>query len=826
MVILSLALGVAIFVSSYESIVAAQESIRASANAMDSKAQWQVSQGRYLGIDEAFVSKIRQEPGALAVPVIETSIALAGNRKGGMVLIGVDLDSDQAVQMVGKGTKFDPSQFVPLKLIPNSVLIPALMANRMNLKVGDSISVDSVHGAIPITVAGILTDPRLELVGSGQVGIMDIHGCQAITGQTNPARVDRIDVFGVSKERLASLCPGCQVDQVGKLSSAASDALGRINSLLGVSVIALLVGVLLIYNSVQVSVLERLKDIAIIRALGATRRQVLGFLLIEWFVIGIIGSLFGLVMGLGLAFALVEYTKRTINSMVPLMAEAHVRATPQLIAVSLIVGVGTALSAAFFPIWMASKVKPLEILRPYSYRRVHQFVLATTVGIALFVIGNGVIATVSLSVALGLCVTAIVFLGVSLVFPQVVLMLAKAVRPWLVRSKRPEMFLGLDGLIKAPHRTAFTMMTFGCALAMTVATETLVQGFQSSTDRWMQSAFPFDISVMGNDIGSSVYGNQVLSEHLVDDLRHVNGVTEAYGVRKLLTPFHDQDVMGVGVDTDRYIAARAGKKMEPWPPNLLEPKVFASFQKGTGMFISSNFESLHQVHLGDSVSFQSPKGRVNLTVLGVIDDLSWPHGAFIVDRGLFKREWNDNVISYVDLSISNPSLVPAAKAEAQAVASRSHHAFAYDRKEIRDVTESVLRQAVQMANLQATIAVVIGMMGIVNAIWIGVMNRRKEIALWRSIGITQGQILRIILWESGFIAAVAAVIGIGGGLYGGWVPLRAFSFYVTGYLYPMVVPWNSVLSIGTLSILLGLASGVLPARYASKLPILDAIGYE
>ena len=101
MVVVSLALGVAIFVSSYESIVAAQESIRSSANALDTRAEWQVSRGRYLGIEETMVSRFRQEPGALAVPLIESSVMLAGRQQGGMVLLGIDLDSDQTAQMVG-----------------------------------------------------------------------------------------------------------------------------------------------------------------------------------------------------------------------------------------------------------------------------------------------------------------------------------------------------------------------------------------------------------------------------------------------------------------------------------------------------------------------------------------------------------------------------------------------------------------------------------------------------------------------------------------------------------------------------------------------------
>jgi putative ABC transport system permease protein len=116
--------------------------------------------------------------------------------------------------------------------------------------------------------------------------------------------------------------------------------------------------------------------------------------------------------------------------------------------------------------------------------------------------------------------------------------------------------------------------------------------------------------------------------------------------------------------------------------------------------------------------------------------------------------------------------------------------------------------------------------GIVNAMWIGVMSRKREIALWRSIGVTRIQISRIVIFEGLFIGIVAAALGTVGGLYGGWLPLRSFSFAVTGYLYPRVVPWVHVFEVIALALVLGAMAGMAPAREAAKLPILESIGYE
>jgi len=824
MVLVSLALGVSIFVSSYESIVAAQDSIEASSKTMAGKAEWQVSRGRFLGVEESLVDRIRKIPGAIAAPVIESAISTGPPHSHSFLLVGLDLDSDSMAKLYGNEVGEDAAAFLSLRLSSGGMLLADSYAHRNRLEEGSYLPLQAKDSVKPIKVVGLLHNKLLSAGAGGNIGFMELHAAEKLLG--TPGIVDRIDVAGITKTDLERACPQCQIEPPGQLSSAAGDALGRIHSLLGVSVIALLVGVLMIYNSVQVSVSERLKDIAIIRSIGATKVQVFGFLLAEWLIIGLVGSGFGVVLGLGLAYALVEYTKRTINSMVPLMGDAHVHSSPALVAAGLIVGVGTTMVAAFFPIWTAANVRPLEILRPYTFRRSHHYFMAACVGLALCVVSNLAIAEVSVSMVVGLCITGFVFLGVALLFPEIVLVLAAVVRPVLKRTRKPEPFLALDGLIKTPHRTAFTIMTFGCALAMTVATETLVEGFRVSTGQWMNAAFPFDISVMGNDLASSVYGNQVLPESLLKDLRSVPGVGKVYGVRKLLTPFHSADVMVIGVDTQQYLDARKDKGLGDWPPNFNDPVVKPQFMNGTGAFVSSNFEALYHLHPGDLMQFRTPSGQVALRNLGVVDDYSWSHGALIIDRKVLVSTWRDESLSYIDISVAPGASIGSVKSQVVAVSSQNRSAFAYDRREIREVTDSVLQQVVQMANLQAAIAVLIGMLGIVNAIWIGVMNRRKEIALWRSIGMTRRQITGIILYEGFFVSVVAALIGVGGGLYGGWVPLRVFSFGITGYIYPMVVPWMHVFLVTFLALVLGLGAGLLPAIHAAKLPILDAIGYE
>jgi len=284
--------------------------------------------------------------------------------------------------------------------------------------------------------------------------------------------------------------------------------------------------------------------------------------------------------------------------------------------------------------------------------------------------------------------------------------------------------------------------------------------------------------------------------------------------------------MAIGIDMRRYQSARKDKAMGIWPAELENPSVEALFLSGQGTIVSSNFARGYGVRPGDVMHVNTPSGAVSFKVLGEVDDYSWQHGSFILELAALEKLWKDDAVSYIDVSVGPGHTIQEVKARIQSVATTDRDAFAYDRVEIQQVTNSVLEQAVAMADLQAMIGILIGVLGVVNAIWIGVMNRKREIALWRAIGVLKTQVTSIVLYEGIFVAIFATLVGTIGGLYGGWVPLRSFSYDTTGYLYPIIIPWAHLAFTAVLALALGLLAGLFPARQAAKLPILDSIGYE
>ena len=152
--------------------------------------------------------------------------------------------------------------------------------------------------------------------------------------------------------------------------------------------------------------------------------------------------------------------------------------------------------------------------------------------------------------------------------------------------------------------------------------------------------------------------------------------------------------------------------------------------------------------------------------------------------------------------------------------------FLYAMEEIRRIGREILDQTVALANIQVLIAIFIGSLGIVNTLLISVIQRSREIGLLRAVGMTRWQVAGTVVLEGVLMAVAGSLIGMAEGLLGGWVPVRYFELSMTGYLTPVVLPWEHIIIALALAVAIGVVASVVPARRAANLDILDAIGYE
>jgi putative ABC transport system permease protein len=425
-----------------------------------------------------------------------------------------------------------------------------------------------------------------------------------------------------------------------------------------------------------------------------------------------------------------------------------------------------------------------------------------------------------------LAAIALTFLGLALIMPHATLVAAGLLRSTVGKVFGFAGVLAADNLRKAPQRTAFNVIALGGALAIMVATATLIQGLTESTHRWIRSTLPFDLSVTAADLRASLYSEETLPRSLLAKVAAVPGVSFAYGVRTAFAPYDGHDIMVLGVPTVSYLEAHRRKGSLQWAHAMAEPENEAALRNGTGAFASENLLALTGLHIGDHIALRTPSGPQQVRILGSIEDYSWPRGLLAIDLDTMSTLWRSTGLTYVDVQVANRVDIGAVRSRLSDLTRNEYAAHLLDHDQILAISDDVLRQSTSAADVQVWLAAIIGFLGIGNSLVIGVLQRQREIGLLRAIGMSRNQLQKTVAIEALLIGIGAGLLGMAGGLIGGWLPLRHFTFAVTGYLFPIVIPWPEMAKVFLTATLIAILAAIVPARRVAQVPVLTSIAVE
>jgi putative ABC transport system permease protein len=630
----------------------------------------------------------------------------------------------------------------------------------------------------------------------------------------------------VDRAALEAACPGCSIEPAKQPDALVVDALAQLRSLVAVSLIAVLVGIFIVYNTVAVTVLDRLKEIGTLRAIGATRSDIVRALLTEWAIVGVLGSVAGIAGGWALAKAMLRLTAGTINALTQVADVRETVLKPETLVIGLLLGTVAALAAAWVPVRRALARPPVDVLRAHALRRNQSYLGVFRLGALCLVLGVLLIWVLRRYLAIGIASTALFFLGLALVLPQLTIWIARWLRPLLARVCRVEGFLAADNTAKFPQRTALTVTALGGSLAMMVASATLIEGFREQSQRWLDRALPFDLAVSSVDFVHSVYASTSFPGEIEDEVRKQPCVGMCYGVRTGFCDVDGWNVMVVAVEVTRYAEAQARHPSRHGTHRFSDPAVRDALLAGDGLVISDNYARLYGAEVGDSVSVATRAGPRRLKVIEIVEEYSWPRGVVFMDLAQYRLLFGDTTLNFVDVLLKPGQDRDAARAQlVEAVAGESL-VWVFAKENIQQAAADTLDQMMALSNTQVLLAVVIGFLGILNTLLISVLQRTREVGLLRAIGMSRGQIARTVVLEALLMAVCGGVLGIAVGLGGGWYPLRLFTMHMTGYWTPAVVPWVHVFAALGLSLVIGALAAWVPARAAARLDVLSAIGYE
>jgi putative ABC transport system permease protein len=244
------------------------------------------------------------------------------------------------------------------------------------------------------------------------------------------------------------------------------------------------------------------------------------------------------------------------------------------------------------------------------------------------------------------------------------------------------------------------------------------------------------------------------------------------------------------------------------------------------VLVSRNFALKWGARVGGTLSVASPTGTLERPILGFLDDYRSEKGTIFMDRALYKQYWRDDAVDFVDVDL-NPGVDQLAmKKEVERLTAGSFHAFVYTNAEFKRWISSLVDQFFTLNYMQLVVAVMIAILGLVNTLLISVSERRREIGIVRAIGGMRSQIRKLVLLEAVAVAVVGVIVGSVAGILNTMFMSHAVSVELVGYSVPFHFPWEFVLLSVPVVTAVSLAAGWWPARQASAMQVIDAIGYE
>lgn len=830
--LLGIALGVAVFFAVRTANVTLISSLTTTIEKVAGKATLQISGGES-GFPESVWETVKDTPGVkIAEPAIEVVAHTAFEDEGALLIVGVD--------MLGAGAlreyQFDETNSEigdPLVALaqPDSILVSRAFADRHKLKEGDRLPLFTSQGKKDFTVRGIFKPSGLGEVFGGQIAVMDVFNAQFVFGRGK--NFDRIDLMNEPEttveelqKRLRERLPaGLEIERPSSRGQGLESAVKGMNIGMTVtSLIALLVGMFIIFNTFSISVNQRWKEIGVLRAVGVERKNVQRMFLGEAVVMGLLGSALGVSLGFALSVG-VELVMSSIAER--LFGLVSTRQAPvfrrDFALLSFALGVAASIIAAWAPSRAASRLDPAAALHNIETRQ-RESVLGTArlvAGVAMVLAGLALIrfAPLRADLYIQFSYAVLIILGMVAALPKLSELIARSLRPLMDRLFGAEGALAVDSMIQAPRRTSATVGALMIGLMFVFATGAYVQSQKDVFDRWMKESINADLVVTTSEGARSRSWH--FDEALAGKIAALPGVKRLENVRFLFLPYADDSVAIVALELDGWFA-RTKLEIQGADAATAREKV----TKGEGILVSHNFANRYRLWVGDRVRLQTPTEVFDRPVAGVIEDYTSEKGAIFLERDLYKRYWNDPAIDIINVNLAPGVERVAFKNELQSALKGQQRAFIYTQEEWRSWVLKLLDQFFAMMYMQMLVAVFTAALGIVNALIISTAERKRELGVIRAIGGLRGQLRKMILLEAVVIGVIGIVTAAIAGVFNTYFLTRTAAAMIGGYTIPFAFPARVILLASPIVLAISLLAAWWPARRAVNLRVVEAIGYE
>jgi putative ABC transport system permease protein len=843
LMIFGIALGVAVVVSIDLANASAGRAFALSTETVTGKTTHQIVGGSQ-GVDEKIYTDIkRQRIADLAAPVIDQYITSPQLDNQPMQLLGIDPFADAPFrrflgqpsnggltsgQTAAAASIPDMQGLTAFFTRPGAVLISKQLAGRYGLKPGDALTLVIGGYKKQAFVAGLLV-PDNDLSQRTLDGLIlaDISTAQELTGMLG--RLDRIDLIlpendPAAVQRIASWLPtGYRVMP----SSARTGTIQQMSeafqlNLTALSLLALVVGLFLIYNTMTFSVVQRRGLFGTLRCLGVTRREIFALVLSEAFLVGLLGGLLGIGLGLALGQITVRMVTQTVNDLYFTTTVRSVGISAASLVKGALLGLLATVLTAALPAWEAATVPPrAALLRSGLEARARRSTgWSALVGLLVIGLGVGLFAIPSKSVALGFTGTLLVVVGFALFSAGALVALMRGLAPVTGR------LFGLIGrmaprnLVNSLSRTAVAVAALMVAVAVIIGVALMIDSFRYTVVAWLEQTLQGDVYISVPSLTATTSSTGI-DPKIIDMVRTYPGVARVDTLRSAsadssIGPVNIAATENPHIGSERLFAAL----------EIDRDAVWNALQSG-GVLISEPLANRMGIRKpGGEIRLYTGHGWRSFRVQGIYYDYASSEGTVLMALDVYRKLWQDNTLTALGLrlqpGVSADQVTQGLQdrlAGQQQLLIRPNVAL---RRDVMVVFDRTFAITVALRVLATGVAFI----GVLNALLLLQMEKQREVGILRALGLSGAQLRRLVLVETGLMGLAAGLLAMPTGYALSLILVYVINRRSFGWTLQMAIQPGTFLQALAVAIVAALLAGVYPAMKMSRMATAEVIRNE
>jgi putative ABC transport system permease protein len=812
-----------------------------------------VVEGSRGGVSQSLMKRVTGHHSVEAAAPILVNYARPAKRKGGAVahsgqtqlssrrylILGLDLLSPATRIVYGLGNDKKGQDTVKignpaaLALNPQALIVSKAFSERENRKVGQSLSFFTSAGQRAFVIVGTYEGEKLSAGLGGDVMIMALPSAQLMFSRRG--KVDRIAIklkegvlaINAKRELSALLGPGIQVSEPGQSNQRTANMLGSMQvGLTMASLLALLIGQFLIYNTMTTAIIRRRPEIGILRAVGSTKRQLAIIWFAEAVAYGLFGALIGIGIGLGVAQLSLGFFSENISNLYEAIDLRTIHFSTSTLVLGLISGPFATVLAAILPVREALKIAPVEAARKDLPAKNPARIVRRLALTGLSLLGFTLLINFSVDGA-GLFVGAMLQLGLTLGFalcaPWGIVTITTLLRPFMGRVLGPPGFLAGDNLVKSPLRAGITVAALMVAVGGVLSIAALVFSLKTTISTWLDNVLTGDYYISA----SSPLGGQngtLMDRSFEKELLSYSEVEAAIPMRFTFEQVDDKPALFIVMPANDF-----GQRTNvPVVAGNIE-SARRSALAGKGLIVSANFARIRNKKLGDKVTVTTALGKRSFEIALICVDYSSEHGTLFFDRAVFDKEFKDSRVNTFNVYLKKGVTAKRRTAIAEELRNKfgaERDLFVLEQSAFRGSIIKTIDDSFRITYAMELVAIGIALLGVINTLFAAVLERTREIGVLRALGASRSHIRLAVVSEAVLLGAMAGGFGVTCGYVLGYVIVTTITSGAFGWLIPFSWPWIGSLAAAIAAAVLSGFAGMIPAERAATVDIVDALAYE